>query len=1008
MSKDLPRASSKESTRRNSKSVSLPESATTSPGEDSTAVPSSSNSQGASTRQQSKESRRSSKSVSLPESAATSPRESATVDSPEPLGGGGRRASWTEALLDRSDVFGTFGNLTDRKRRASTGDIFGSGVFGGLGDVASQGRRGSLPGRRISQSRISFNAGDSALSSGFFQSRSFSTPDVSAIRKSTKEILEEKNVERTFHRKRRGLGNPDLTTSQVVDHALEHIIATSGQTPWFLRPCADLPMVQRVCFPAEYATRLNRPDEADDAIGNDHGVSHSDEHRRFGFPDFEQAGYMLVPPEQTPWPDVRVATALRLQMAMHRKSSTERLCYTCPKSRLLPATTKEVLTALVKSLKRCDHVNILRCHEVCESEEHLHFLYEAYPCVTLLSCLEDHNFNQRQMVALARECCAAVQYAQSNGLQHLGWSLNHILLPESTIAADADPAVGKIYGFGLQGIVHMDTSNFMCWAPEAVESYSKLGDSFISRSENRAKHKMDNWSLGVLTYSIIARRPPIVGSPEVIKELIISRKWQFTVAFDEVDREAKSLVEGFLNGNPEVRLTAEQALRNEWFRRQSCFSSLKAAKVFMKLEEFAAAPLSKRLFGRFLVRFLDPGHMRKIATIFSELDSNGDGVICNKDLIAAAKTNGRSSAGASKDAQTVSKALSGEGNSSIGLSRFAESMAEEVIDGRALRHAFESLDDDGSEEITPEELFDALSALDSKLTMAEVMQHIEEAEIDVGKGETGKDRKIDFDEFVALFPVRMAMTKTLQARVDSVADRATDLGDRFDAFAQQAKDWMALLKDCLGKVQTLSRTGLDKDNAMAGVKEMKKQFFKISEALRCPPGPNNIEQLTKSSAAAAKRKAAAKKHTGKHSRNSSKEKPIDEEVLGFDSFLQDQAAYHMWPTLIAPELRMIKQSIIVEKDKESVDHLKAHDAASTVLTKVTLVLEWAKGQFEEYQAIVEILRSSLEKPIPHLMYSGRGLRRSGEEEEVDDEEDNHHHHQQNLNPFSRFFSHHCG
>ena len=34
------------------------------------------------------------------------------------------------------------------------------------------------------------------------------------------------------------------------------------------------------------------------------------------------------------------------------------------------------------------------------------------------------------------------------------------------------------------------------------------------------------------------------------------------------------------------------------------------------------------------------------------------------------------------------------------VAQFSERLAEEVIDGRVLRHAFESLDDDGSEEIS--------------------------------------------------------------------------------------------------------------------------------------------------------------------------------------------------------------------------------------------------------------------------------------------------------------------
>eukprot|EP00435_Cladocopium_sp_Y103_P017568 s2801_g4.t1 len=85
--------------------------------------------------------------------------------------------------------------------------------------------------------------------------------------------------------------------------------------------------------------------------------------------------------------------------------------------------------------------------------------------------------------------------------------------------------------------------------------------------------------------------------------------------------------------------------------------------------EFCRSPLAKRLFGRFLARFLDAGHFLQIAESFYALDNQGTGTINLKELQLAARK-------ASHPPESV----------------------EVVIDGRALCHAFESLEDDGSEQ----------------------------------------------------------------------------------------------------------------------------------------------------------------------------------------------------------------------------------------------------------------------------------------------------------------------
>merc|ERR1719491_1484442 len=142
-------------------------------------------------------------------------------------------------------------------------------------------------------------------------------------------------------------------------------------------------------------------------------------------------------------------------------------------------------------------------------------------------------------------------------------------------------------------------------------------------------------------------------------------------------------------------MKADIALYNPWIRRRWKPPPY-SAQTFCSLETFCLSPLPKRLFGRFLVKFLDAEHMRTVATRFYSLDTHGDGAVDAKDLRQACKDADRPASAV----DTITKWMVGEGSTLIPLSKFAESMAEEVIDGKALRHSFESLDDDGSEAVS--------------------------------------------------------------------------------------------------------------------------------------------------------------------------------------------------------------------------------------------------------------------------------------------------------------------
>jgi len=392
--------------------------------------------------------------------------------------------------------------------------------------------------------------------------------------------------------------------------------------------------------------------------------------------------------------------------------------------------------------------------------------------------------------------------------------------------------------------------------------------------------------------------------------------------------------------------------------------------------------------------------MRQIAHAFYALDSQGDGVICSKDLTVAAKFSDRPAS----SARTISDWMMAD-SSTISVARFAECMAEEVIDGRALRHAFESLDDDGSEQISAEELFDELRVLDDDLTLEQIIEHVAHAEAEIeevkrasvmAKTPTSptspkdtknaenekevKDHKIDFEEFNRLFPVRIARMKAMEDRHEEQRTSAEEAQKLFEGVCPEVADWMATLdheKKVIEKYGGHMNGSHDKDKEELeqALKELKKHIHKIGEYLKHPPGPSDARNMATLMAGNSRRKRKVQKSFE------------ERDVFGWDSFMQDQALREYWGSHVQDDLRTLKHAIIKDKAGDTIDTYKAHEAADTVMQKIGEIEAWTKQQMEEYRSIIEVM-IDVEPPMPVMAFSSRGLQKHGDEgEDEDGEED---------------------
>eukprot|EP00931_Biecheleriopsis_adriatica_P041557 TRINITY_DN23743_c0_g1_i1.p1 TRINITY_DN23743_c0_g1~~TRINITY_DN23743_c0_g1_i1.p1 ORF type:complete len:873 (-),score=222.78 TRINITY_DN23743_c0_g1_i1:62-2680(-) len=699
--------------------------------------------------------------------------------------------------------------------------------------------------------------------------------------------------------RKRNSVNEMPSPGDVLDLVVEEVATTALEQPWYLAPCLSPEVASR-----HKQDHHDKPDDKHHGHHHHHSHSHGDEGGEsdgegvnFGLADFHDSGFAIEEADEVQWPDMIVPNRLQLVQAIHKQTSIRRFCLLTDKTELPAGIGPREVRNLIKQLQKCDHANILYLHETFEDHANLYFMYEHFPCVTLQSTFKSHSWSQEGMVQIIRECLAATAYAASHNLLHLSWTLSHVLIPVSAVKA---PLLCKVFGFGLMGVLMNDTADHLCWAPECIEKYHQVGVAeFLHKIDHALRPLCDSWSLGTIAYSLVSRQLPAQSDKQAQ-----TRKWQFTLAIDDVDHEARSLIEGLMDPLSERRSTIVKAQHHEWIRRR-WRPPLGAPRVFAKLEEFCRAPLAKRLFGRFLTRFLDAGHVMEIAQSFYCLDLGGSGNLSCKELQVVARQGGYPQ----RAAEMIFETLAPHGSHEITLRRFTETLAEEVIDGAALRHAFESLDDDGSEQVSAKELYDELVELDGSITMEDVLEHIESAELGVEEEDAVQDHAIDYKEFVQLFPVRVARMNQIKERHHRSCEASETLSTLFIRSNPFIQKWMHTLEEAVLTIHDLGNKAVDNRNVHAdeAARGLKRQFAKVEEGLKHPPGPLDAQEMM----------ARYKSQRAKNSIT----------TLGYDSFLQDQALKHSFNTVIMVEMKALKAAL---REARRVDSWKAYDAAAFV------------------------------------------------------------------------------
>jgi calcium-dependent protein kinase len=210
-----------------------------------------------------------------------------------------------------------------------------------------------------------------------------------------------------------------------------------------------------------------------------------------------------------------------------------------------------------------------------------------------------------------------------------------------------------------------------------------------------------------------------------------------------VSKDAKSLILSLLTVDPQARLSADQAYRNEWVASQSPLVKKTAisADVAKSLRSFTSANNLKKAALSVVARELDHDTTEELRSIFQSIDTSNDGTVSVSELADALRKAGI-------DTSDLKDIFIGIDQDNSGMIDYTEFLAASMVSRYAsleaqCESAFRVFDQNDDGKISAEELRAVLKSQGNQLTDKGFKDIMKEVDLN-------QDGEIDFQEFMSM------------------------------------------------------------------------------------------------------------------------------------------------------------------------------------------------------------------------------------------------------------------
>jgi len=214
----------------------------------------------------------------------------------------------------------------------------------------------------------------------------------------------------------------------------------------------------------------------------------------------------------------------------------------------------------VSILKNTHHPNIIPLHDVVDTNESLYLVMELVTGGELFDkIVEKKSYSEKDACTVVTHILNAILYLHQINIAHRDLKPENLLIKSSN-----DDTHVMISDFGLSRVLGQNSMAYTaCGTPYYVAPEVL--------SEKGYNTQVDLWSIGVITYFLLAGFPPFMGDAFIeVVEQILAADFEFDPEYwKDISDEAKDFVSKLLVTDPDVRMTATQALQHSWIKNGS-------------------------------------------------------------------------------------------------------------------------------------------------------------------------------------------------------------------------------------------------------------------------------------------------------------------------------------------------------------------------------------------------------------------------------------------------------
>ena len=248
-----------------------------------------------------------------------------------------------------------------------------------------------------------------------------------------------------------------------------------------------------------------------------------------------------------------------VKRAIHKKTKEEYAIKIMPKDSMT-LQDLELAQTEINIMKMCQHPNIIKLYDIYESADFIYIIMEYCKGGDLFSYLEKRRFklSEYRVVEIIHKLSMALYYIHSFNIVHRDLKPENILMTDTSEEADI-----RLVDFGLSKIIYPNE--------KMIEPYGTL--SYVAPEvllEEPYDKSADMWALGVVTYLLLSGYLPFddKNSEREIARKTIQEEPKYTEGmFMLVSKKGKEFVKGLLKKNPTERMTIEEVLIHDWFKK---------------------------------------------------------------------------------------------------------------------------------------------------------------------------------------------------------------------------------------------------------------------------------------------------------------------------------------------------------------------------------------------------------------------------------------------------------